>query len=93
MRVGSVSGSVMDVTFIAVTPSRLLEVKSCTDTVFCTRTGPDPTDTFKNMINFSRFYFIKNIKNIERNSIFSSTPMDDESLNHHQIHMTPFSLC
>jgi hypothetical protein len=47
---------------------------------------PDPTDTFKNLINFSNFYFIKNIKNIQRNSIFSSTPMGDESLNHHQIH-------
>jgi hypothetical protein len=41
---------------------------------------PDPTDTFKNMINFSNFYFIKNIKNIQRNSTFSSTSMGDESL-------------
>ncbi len=27
-----------------------------------TRTGPDPIDTFKNMINFSNFYFIIIIK-------------------------------
>jgi len=65
----------------------------CTRSSFCTRartgsffSGPDPTDTFKNLINFSNFYFIINIKNIQTNSIFSSTPMGDESLNHHQIH-------
>jgi len=68
-----------------------LRVESCTGTSFCTRTRPeylrpDPTDTFKNMINFSNFYFTKNIKNIQRNSTFSSTSMGDESLNHHQIH-------
>jgi hypothetical protein len=51
-----------------------------------TQTEPDPTDIFKNMKNFSNFYFIKNIKNIQRNSTFSNTSMDDESLNHHQIH-------
>ncbi len=74
--------------FLHPKPNRLFFLKPGPkpDPNTSTRTGPDPTDTFKNMINFSNFYFIKNIKNIQRNSIFSSTPMVDESLNHHQIH-------
>jgi len=77
---------------VGIAVSGALKVESCTGTSFCARnwTGsfflyPDPTDIFKNMINFLNFYFTKNIKNIQRNSTFSSTPMGDESLDHHQI--------